>query len=204
MIDMETLDHLTFLVVAVGTLLTLYFGRGAARSSRALDAETMRPKPWSTSSSAEQAYRLRESELRRTFRRRVLCAAASGGSVLLSVLLRTTINRPVHHEATTVARPHVLSNMTSEDAGILIFMSWFLVAAAGLFLFFVVRSLYLTAIAQRNRKLERGLIVRGAFRLSSYDEQGRRHLRRAGAAGLFSLVALVAFLLVAKTLQYVQ
>ena len=184
-------------------MLTLYFGRGAVRASRGLETERQRPKPWNNSSSAEQAYRLRELDLRRAFRRRVLGAAVSGAAVLLSVLVRTTVTPPVPHAATTSAQER-LKNMTSEDLGISIFLTWLLIAAAGLFLFFAARCLFLTAIAQRHRTLERRLIVRGVFRLSSYDEQGRSLLRRAGTAGLFSLVGVGAVYLVAATLHYVQ
>jgi hypothetical protein len=200
---MEALDHLMTVICVIAIVLTWYFGLGVRRSSRALQVQLERASPWDTSSSDEQTRRLGEMELRRARRSRAIYAAICAGIVVLSTFLKYAIQEGMY-EAGTRARPRLSPDLTTERAMILVFLSGVLVAAAGLFLFFAGRFLFLTAIAQRHRITERRLIVRDAFRLSSYDEQGRNDLRRAGTAGLLSLASLVAFFLVAVTLQSCQ
>jgi hypothetical protein len=97
-----------------------------------------------------------------------------------------------------------IAAVTSERAGLLIILSWLLVAAAGGFLFFAVRSLFLVAVAQRNRTSKGRSIVHDALWPSSYDQQGRDKLQRAGKSGLLSAACLVAFFIAALLLKYVQ
>lgn len=201
---MEMFDGVTTVIGLTGIASVWYFGIGAKRASHALRAELQRPKPWNNSGSSEQAYKLRELELRRTRRNRMLFAALSGGGVFLTVFLQDAVNRrmPHHNDVAAVVRPQLPPNLTNEGAMILIFLSWLLVVAAGSFLFFAARFLLLTAVAQRHRIPDRRLI--GAFRFSSYNEEGRNRVRRAGIAGLLSLVSLIAFFLAAVGLHATQ
>ena len=121
---MEMFDGVTTVIGLTGIASVWYFGIGAKRASHALRAELQRPKPWNNSGSSEQAYKLRELELRRTRRNRMLFAALSGGGVFLTVFLQDAVNRrmPHHNDVAAVVRPQLPPNLTNEGAMILIFL----------------------------------------------------------------------------------
>jgi hypothetical protein len=188
--QMEVFNDVTTAMGVIAVALVWYFGLGANRSSRALKAELQRSKPWNNSSSAEQAYRLRELELRRAYRNRVLYAAVSAGVALLSVFLQVAINERMDYPYEVAPRLSLPRESSHEFVlTLILFMLW--TVAAGLFLFFAGRSLVLTVFAQRHRIPGGRLIIRDALRLSSYDDQGRNHLRRAATAALLSLASFV-------------
>jgi hypothetical protein len=206
---MDALSTLITVICLIAGAMTWYFGLGARRSSRALWREVERRKLGSGSGSARPARgllemelrRSRERELRRTRRNRTIYAAVCAAIFFLSYYV---LDERMPAQMRGDDHPRLPPDLTTQRLMISIFLSWLLIAAAGCFVFFVIRLLFLTAIAQRHRNPNGRSIVRDTFRLSSYDEKGRSHLRRAGTSGLLSIAGLVAFFVVFAVLHFAQ